>query len=91
MQHIKLQPGVELAEVQDIVDTIAHKEGQALKSFLKGELVLSKDVWQQLIDLKFGVTVSRDEQITKQLEEGIYGRNAKNTGKRDLFKEQDCL
>ena len=34
-------------------------------------------MWQQLIDLKIGVTVSRDEQITKQLEEGIYGRNAK--------------
>ena len=77
MQHIKLQPAVELAEVQDIVDTIADKECKALKSILKGELVLSKDVWQQLIDLKFGVTVSRDEQITKQLEEGIYGRNAK--------------
>ena len=45
--------------------------------FLRGELVLSKEVWQQLIDLKFGITVSRDEQITKQLEEGIYGRNAK--------------
>ena len=84
MQHIKLQPRVELMEVQDIVDTIADKEGKALKSFLKGELVLSKDVWQQLIDLKFGVTVSQDEQITKQLEERSYGR-------RDLFKEQDCL
>ena len=34
-------------------------------------------MWQRLIDLKFGVTVSQDEQITKQLEEGIYGRNAK--------------
>ena len=45
--------------------------------FSKGELVLSKDVWQRLISLKFGVTVSRDEQITKQLVEGIYGRNAK--------------
>ena len=77
MQHIKLQPGVELAEVQDIVDTIADKEGKALKSFLKGELLLSKDMWQQLIDLKFGVTVSQGKQITKQLEEGIYGRNAK--------------
>ena len=77
IQHIKLQPGVGLAEIQDIVDTIADKEGTALKSFLKGELVLSKDVWQQLIDLKFRVTVSRDEQITKQLEEGIYGRNVK--------------
>ena len=31
MQHIKLQPGVELAEVQDIVDTITDKEGKALK------------------------------------------------------------
>ena len=40
--------------------------------FGKGELVLSKDVWQRLINLKFRVTVSRDEQITKQLEEGIY-------------------
>ena len=58
MQHIKLQPGVELAEVQNIVDTITDKEGKALKSFLKRELGLSKDVWQQLIDLKFGVTVS---------------------------------
>ena len=58
MQHIKLQPGVELARVQDIVDTITDKEGKALKSFLKRELGLSKDVWQQLIDLKFRVTVS---------------------------------
>ena len=77
MQHIKRQPGVGLAEIQDIADTIADKEGTALKSFLKGELVLSKHVWQQLIDLKFGVTVSWDEQITKQLEEGNYGRNVK--------------
>ena len=77
MQHIKLQPGVGLVEIQDTVDTIADKEGTDLKLFLKEELVLSKDVWQQLINLKFGVTVSRDEQITKQLEEGIYGRNAK--------------
>ena len=77
MQHIKLQPEIGLAEIQDIVDTIADKEGTALKSFLKGELVLSKEVWQQLIDLKFGVTVNPDEEITKQLEEGIYGRNAK--------------
>ena len=77
MQHIKLQPEVGLAEIQDIVDTVVDKEGTALKLFLKGELVLSKEVWQQLIDLKFGITVSRDEQITKQLEEGIYGRNAK--------------
>ena len=45
--------------------------------FGEGELVLSKDVWQQLISLKFGVTVSRDKQITKQLEEGIYGGNVK--------------
>ena len=45
--------------------------------FGKGELVLSKDVWQRLISLKFGVTVSQDEQITKQLEEGINGRNVK--------------
>ena len=50
MQHIKIQPSVGLVEIQDIVDTIAGKEGTALKSFLKGKLVLSKDVWQQLID-----------------------------------------
>ena len=77
MQHIKLQPEIGLAEIQDIVNTIADKEGTALKSFLKGELVLSKEVWQQLINLKFRVTVNREEQITKQLEEGIYERNAK--------------
>ena len=58
MQHHKLQLGVGLAEIQDIVDTIVDKEGTSLKLFLKGELVLSKDVWQQLIDLKFRVTVS---------------------------------
>ena len=58
MQHIKLQPEIGLAEIQDIVDTIADKEGTALKSFLKEELVLSKEVWQQLIHLKFGITVS---------------------------------
>ena len=50
MQHIKLQPEIGLVEIQDIVDTIADKEGTALKSFLKGELVLSKEVWQQLIN-----------------------------------------
>ena len=77
MQHIKLQPEIGLAQTQDIVDTIADKEGTALKSFLKGELVLSKELWQQLINLKFGVTVNRDKQIKKQLEEGIYWRNAK--------------
>ena len=65
MQHIKLQPEVGLAEIQDIVGTIADKEGTALKSFLKGELVLSKEVWQQMINLKFRITVSRDGQITK--------------------------
>ena len=65
MQHIKLQPEIGLAEVQDIVNTIADKEGTALKLFLKGELVLSKEVWQLLIDLKFRVTVNRDEQIKK--------------------------
>ena len=40
--------------------------------FGKGKFVLSKDVWQWLISLKFRVTVSQDEQITKQMEEGIY-------------------
>ena len=58
MQHIKLQQEIGLAEIQDIVNMIADKDGTALKSFLKGELVLSKEVWQQLIDLKFGVTVN---------------------------------
>ena len=58
MQHIKLQPEIELAEIRDIVDMIADKDGTALKSFLKGELVLNKEVWQQLIDLKFGITVN---------------------------------
>ena len=43
-----------------------------IKMFGKRELVLSKDVWKRLISLKFEVTVSRDKQITKQLEEGIY-------------------
>ena len=37
MQHIKLQPGVGLVEIQDILDTIADKEGTALKLFLKGK------------------------------------------------------
>ena len=54
-----------VSEIQDIVDTIADKEGTALKSFLKGELALSKEMWQQLIDLKFRITMSQDEQITK--------------------------
>ena len=31
---------------------------KVMKSFMKGELVLSKEVWQQLINLKFGVTVN---------------------------------
>ena len=67
IQRIKLQPEIGLAEIQDIVNTVADKEGTALKLFMKGELVLSKEVWQQLIDLKFGVTVNRGEQITKQV------------------------
>ena len=29
-------------------------------------------MWQRLISLKFEVTVTQDEQITKQFEEGIY-------------------
>ena len=58
MQPIKLQPEIGLAQIQDIVNTAADKEGTALKSFLKGELVLSKEVWQQFIDLKFRVTVN---------------------------------
>ena len=37
---------------------IADKDGTALKSFLKGELVLNKEMWQKLIDLKFGITVN---------------------------------
>ena len=45
-----MRNGTEIQEIQDIVDTIADKESTALKSFLKGELVLSKEVWQQLID-----------------------------------------
>ena len=31
-----------------------------------------------MINLKFGITVNSDEQIMKQLEEGIYTRNAKS-------------
>ena len=58
MQRIKLQPEIGLAEVQDIVNMVADKEGTALKSFIKGDLVLSKEVWQRLINLKFGVTVN---------------------------------
>ena len=57
---------------------VVDKEGLALKSFLKGEPVLSKEVWKELIDLKFGVMINRGEQITKQLEEGIYVRSAKS-------------
>ena len=44
MQCIKLQPEIELAEIRDITDMIADKDGTALKSFLKGEPVLSKEV-----------------------------------------------
>ena len=47
MQCIKLQPEIGLGEIQDIVNMAADKEGTALKSFMKGELVLSKEVWQQ--------------------------------------------
>ena len=62
IQRIKLQSEIGLAEIQDIVNTIVDKDGTALKLFLKGELVLSKEVWQQLMNLKFGVTINRDEQ-----------------------------
>ena len=58
MQHIKLQPEIVLAEIQDIVNTVADKESTALKLLLKGELILSKEVWQELIDLKFRSTVN---------------------------------
>ena len=58
MERIKLQSEIELAEMGDIVDMITDKDGTALKSFLKGELVLNKEVWQKLIDLKFGITVN---------------------------------
>ena len=58
MQRTKLQPGIELVEIRDIVNMIADKDGTALKSFLKGELVLNKEVWQKLINLKFGITVN---------------------------------
>ena len=77
MQRIKLQPEIGLAEVQDIVGMIADKEGTVLKSMLWGELVLSKEVWQKLIKLKFEVSVDQGEQITKQLKKGIYVWNAK--------------
>ena len=77
-----------MEEIQDIVNTIADKDGTALKSFLKGELVLSKEVWQQLINLKFRVTMSQDEQIMKQLEEGIYGRNAKSSEKEGYLRNK---
>ena len=43
-------------------------------------------MWQKLIDLKFGITVNRDEQITKQLKEGIYTRNAKTPGEESYLK-----
>ena len=57
MQHIKLQPDIGLAEIKDIIDTIADKEGTALKSMLQRELVLSKEVWQRLTELKLEVTL----------------------------------
>ena len=77
MQDIKLQPEIGLAEIEDIVDTIADKEGTPLKSMLQGELVLSKEVWQKLIKLKFEVTVDQGEQIMKQMKEGLFIQNAK--------------
>ena len=88
MQHIKLQPEIGLAEIQDIVDMIADKKGTALKSFLRGELVLSKDMWLKLIKLKFGVTVNQGEQITKQHEEGIYMWNAKTPEEESYLRNK---
>ena len=44
MQRMKLQPEIGLAEIQDIVNMVAYKDGTALKLFFKGELVLSKEV-----------------------------------------------
>ena len=88
MQHIKLQLRIELAEIQDIVNMVVDKEDIALKSFLKGESVLSKEVWQELIDLKFGVTIKRGEHITKQLEEGIYVRNAKSPEEESYWRNK---
>ena len=77
-----------MAEIQDIVDTIADKEGTALKSFLRGELVLSKEVWKKLINLKFGVTVNRGEQIMKQLKEGISVQNAKTPEEESYLRNK---
>ena len=88
MWPIKLQPEIGLAQIQDIVNTAADKEGTALKSFLKGELVLSKEVWQQLIDLKFRVTVNWGEKIMKQLEEGIYMRNTKSPEEKNYLRNK---
>ena len=88
MQHIKLQPEIGLAELQDIVNMVADKEGTALKSFLKGELVLRKEVWQQLIDLKFRVTVNWGKEIMKLLKEGIYMRNAKSPEKESYLRNK---
>ena len=88
MHRIKLQPEIELVQIRDMVNMIADKDGTALKSFMKGELVLSKEVWQQLIDLKFGVRVNRDEQIMKQLEEGIYTRNAKSPEEESYLRSK---
>ena len=88
MQRIRLQPEIGLAEIQDIVNMVTDKDGTALKSFLKGELVLSKEVWQQLINLKFGVTVNRDEQSMKQLKEGIYTRNAKSPEEESYLRSK---
>ena len=79
MQHIKLQPEMGLAEIKDIVDTIADKEGTALKSMLQGELVLSKEVWQKLIELKFEVTLDRGEQIKKTARREPLHKKCKNT------------
>ena len=90
MQHIKLQPEVGLAEIQDIVDTIADKDGTALKLFLKGELVLSKEVWQQLINLKFGMSELRQANQKAAGARNLW-KECKNIGRRSLFKKQDCL
>ena len=88
MQHIKLQPEIGLAEIKDIVDMIADKEGTTLRSMLWGELVWSKEVWQKLIELKFEVTLDWGEQITKQLEEGRYIWNAKTPEEESYLRNK---
>ena len=88
MQCIRLQPDIAQADISAIVGIVADVEGSACKAMLHGELMMSDSAWKKLISLKFDVTVDHPEQLTKQLEEGLYARNTKTPDEEKYLKSK---